>query len=47
MGMEAGMTVFNLHEAKTHISKLLERVLSGEEQRSPKLASRWLFTKKV
>ncbi|MBN1452093.1 MAG: type II toxin-antitoxin system Phd/YefM family antitoxin [Anaerolineales bacterium] len=25
------MTVFNIHEAKTHFSKLLERVLSGEE----------------
>jgi prevent-host-death family protein len=31
MGMEAEMTVFNIHEAKTHFSKLLERVLSGEE----------------
>ena len=25
------MTVFNVHDAKTHFSKLLERVLSGEE----------------
>jgi prevent-host-death family protein len=25
------MTVFNIHDAKTHFSKLLERVLSGEE----------------
>jgi len=25
------MTVFNIHEAKTHFSKLLDRVLSGEE----------------
>lgn len=25
------MTIFNVHEAKTHFSKLLERVLSGEE----------------
>jgi prevent-host-death family protein len=25
------MNVFNIHEAKTHFSKLLERVLSGEE----------------
>jgi prevent-host-death family protein len=25
------MAVFNIHEAKTHFSKLLERVLSGEE----------------
>jgi prevent-host-death family protein len=25
------MTVFNIHEAKTHFSKLLERVKSGEE----------------
>ncbi len=25
------MTVFNIHEAKTHFSKLLARVLSGEE----------------
>ena len=25
------MTVFDLHEAKTHFSKLLERVLNGEE----------------
>ena len=25
------MTVFNIHEAKTHFSKLLKRVLSGEE----------------
>jgi prevent-host-death family protein len=25
------MTVFNVHEAKTHFSKLLERVLRGEE----------------
>ena len=25
------MTVFNIHEAKTHFSKLLERVLTGEE----------------
>jgi prevent-host-death family protein len=25
------MAVFNIHDAKTHFSKLLERVLSGEE----------------
>ena len=25
------MSVFNIHEAKTHFSKLLERVKSGEE----------------
>ena len=25
------MTTFNIHEAKTHFSKLLERVLKGEE----------------
>jgi len=25
------MTVFNIHEAKTHFSQLLERVLNGEE----------------
>jgi len=25
------MTVFNFHDAKTHFSKLLERVLNGEE----------------
>lgn len=25
------MTVYNIHEAKTHFSKLLEQVLSGEE----------------
>jgi len=25
------MTVYNIHEAKTHFSKLLERVLRGEE----------------
>lgn len=25
------MTTFNIHEAKTHLSKLLERVLNGEE----------------
>ena len=25
------MTVFNIHEAKTHFSKLLARVLRGEE----------------
>ncbi len=25
------MTVFNIHEAKTHFSKLLKRVMSGEE----------------
>jgi prevent-host-death family protein len=25
------MTVFNIHEAKTHFSRLIERVLSGEE----------------
>jgi prevent-host-death family protein len=25
------MAVFNVHEAKTHFSKLLERVLNGEE----------------
>lgn len=25
------MTVFNIHEAKTHFSKLLIRVMSGEE----------------
>lgn len=25
------MTVYNIHEAKTHFSKLLARVLSGEE----------------
>jgi prevent-host-death family protein len=25
------MTIFNIHEAKTHFSKLLERVSNGEE----------------
>jgi len=25
------MAVFNIHEAKTHFSKLLERVMGGEE----------------
>jgi prevent-host-death family protein len=25
------MTTYNVHEAKTHFSKLLERVLNGEE----------------
>ena len=25
------MTTYNIHEAKTHFSKLLERVMSGEE----------------
>jgi prevent-host-death family protein len=25
------MTIYNIHEAKTHFSKLIERVLSGEE----------------
>ena len=25
------MTIFNIHETKTHFSKLLERVLNGEE----------------
>jgi prevent-host-death family protein len=25
------MTVFNIHDAKTHFSKLIERVLNGEE----------------
>jgi prevent-host-death family protein len=25
------MVVFNIHEAKTHFSRLLERVLNGEE----------------
>lgn len=25
------MSVFNIHEAKTHFSKLLQRVMSGEE----------------
>jgi prevent-host-death family protein len=25
------MTIFNVHDAKTHFSKLLERVLNGEE----------------
>ena len=25
------MNVFNIHDAKTHFSKLLERVLNGEE----------------
>lgn len=25
------MAIFNVHEAKTHFSKLLERVLNGEE----------------
>jgi prevent-host-death family protein len=25
------MTIFNIHEAKTHFSKLIERVLNGEE----------------
>lgn len=25
------MTTFNIHEAKTHFSRLLERVLNGEE----------------
>jgi len=25
------MAIFNIHEAKTHFSKLIERVLNGEE----------------
>lgn len=25
------MTIFNIHEAKTHFSKLLTRVMSGEQ----------------
>jgi prevent-host-death family protein len=25
------MTTYNIHEAKTHFSKLLERVMNGEE----------------
>lgn len=25
------MAIFNIHEAKTHFSKLLERVIKGEE----------------
>ena len=25
------MTMFNVHEAKTHLSKLLRRVMNGEE----------------
>jgi prevent-host-death family protein len=25
------MAIFNIHEAKTHFSKLLERVMNGEE----------------
>lgn len=25
------MSVFNIHEAKTHFSKLIQRVMSGEE----------------
>ena len=25
------MTIFNIHEAKTHFSKILKRVMSGEE----------------
>jgi prevent-host-death family protein len=25
------MTIFNIHEAKTHFSKLLERVINGDE----------------
>lgn len=25
------MTIINIHEAKTHFSKLLQRVMSGEE----------------
>lgn len=25
------MTIFNIHDAKTHFSKLIERVLNGEE----------------
>ena len=25
------MTIYNIHEAKTHFSKLLEQVLKGEE----------------
>ena len=25
------MAIFNIHEAKTHFSKLLERVMQGEE----------------
>jgi prevent-host-death family protein len=31
MGVEVEMTVFNVHEAKTHFSKLLAQVLRGEE----------------
>lgn len=31
MAYEKEMTSFNVHEAKTHLSKLLERVEAGEE----------------
>jgi prevent-host-death family protein len=31
MAYDKGMTSFNVHEAKTHFSKLLERVEHGEE----------------
>ena len=31
MAYDEGMTRFNVHEAKTHLSKLLERVERGEE----------------
>jgi prevent-host-death family protein len=29
--MEVAMAIFNIHNAKTHFSKLLKRVQSGEE----------------
>jgi hypothetical protein len=37
-------TTVNVHEAKTHFSKLLQRVLEGEEIIIAKPASRWRFS---
>ncbi|MEZ4594049.1 MAG: type II toxin-antitoxin system prevent-host-death family antitoxin [Chloroflexota bacterium] len=35
------MTIVNIHEAKTHFFKLLQRVMSGEEIIIARAGSRW------
>jgi PIN domain nuclease of toxin-antitoxin system len=41
------MTVYNIHEAKTHFSKLLEHVLNGENEVFLSVASAWEITIKA
>lgn len=35
------MLTVNIHEAMTHLSRLLDRVVKGERSSSPRPGSRW------